>query len=124
MRWKHYQVGRGLFGIRLLIPHFKFRFFKSIKSSTFHIFLSLAYPLRKKYVFRKMPKNHPKIYSKPPNSVYGYKHRDLALLETCAGYWQKGRVKRRQNSLHANPRLKKLSSSRAKAKCFQFFPHY
>ena len=29
-----------------------------------------------------MPKAHPKIYTKPLNSGYGYKHRDLALLET------------------------------------------
>ena len=29
-----------------------------------------------------MPKNHPKIYTKLPNGGYGYKHRDLALLET------------------------------------------
>ena len=58
MDWKHYQtddplqkepqVGRGLFGIRLLILHFKFQFSKSIKSSTFHIFLNLTYLLRKK----------------------------------------------------------------------------
>ena len=78
MGWKHYQtvdplqkepqVGRGLFGIRLLILHFKFQFSKSIKSSTFHIFLNLTYPLRKKYLFPKMPKNHPNIYTKPPNS--------------------------------------------------------
>ena len=43
MDWKHYQtvdtlqkdpqVGKGLFGIRLLILHFKFQFSKSIKSS-------------------------------------------------------------------------------------------
>ena len=78
MGWKHYQtvdhpkrepqVGRGLFGIRLLILHFKLQFSKSIKSSTFHIFLNLTYPLRKKNLFPKMPKNHPKIYTKPPNS--------------------------------------------------------
>ena len=78
MGWKHYQtvdprkrepqVARGLFGIRLLILHFKFQFSKSIKSSTFHIFLNLTYPLRKKYLFPKIPKNHPKIYTKPPNS--------------------------------------------------------
>ena len=53
MDWKHYQtvdplqkepqVGRGLFGIRLLILHFKFQFSKSIKSSTFHIFLNLTF---------------------------------------------------------------------------------
>ena len=52
MVWKHYQtidhpkrepqVGIGLFGIRLLILHFKFQFAKSIKSSTFHIFLNLS----------------------------------------------------------------------------------
>ena len=52
MGWKHYQtidhpkrepqVGSGLFGIRLLILHFQFQFSKSIKSSTFHIFLNLT----------------------------------------------------------------------------------
>ena len=54
----------------------------------------------KKYLFLKMHKNHPKVYTKSPNSGYGYKGRDLALLETWARYWQKGHVKRRQNSLH------------------------
>ena len=80
MGWKHYQtvdhpkrepqVGSGLFGIRLLnlILDFKFQFSKSIKSSKFHIFLNLTYPLRKKYLFPKLPKNHPKIYKRPPNS--------------------------------------------------------
>ena len=70
MDWKHYQtvdplqkepqVGRGLFGIRLLILHFKFQFSKSIKSSTFHIFFNLTYPLRKNISFPK----HPKITQK------------------------------------------------------------
>ena len=52
----------GLFGIRLLLLHFKFQFSKSIKSSAFHIFLSLhvTYPLRKKYLFPKISKNDPK----------------------------------------------------------------
>ena len=87
MGWKHYQtvespkreplVGRGLFGVHLLILHFKFQFSKSIKSSIFHIFLKLTYPLRKKYLFPKMPNNHPKIYTKPTKSGYGYKHRDI-----------------------------------------------
>ena len=64
MGWKHYQTvdtpqrepqfGRGLFGVHLLTLHFKFQFFKSIKSSTFHIFLNLTYPLRKKYLFPKI----------------------------------------------------------------------
>ena len=65
-----------------------------------HIFLNLTYHLRKKNSFPKWPKIAQKIYTKPPNSGYGNKHRDLALLETWAWYWQKGRVKRRQNSLH------------------------
>ena len=70
MDWKHYQtvdplqkelqVGRGLFGIRLLILHFRFQFSKSIKSSTFHIFLNLTYPFRKNISFSK----HPKITQK------------------------------------------------------------
>ena len=42
MGWEHYQGGRGLFGVRLLILHFK-----SIKYSIFHIFLNLTYSLRK-----------------------------------------------------------------------------
>ena len=50
---KESQVGRGLFGIRVLILHFKFQFSKSVKSSTFHIFLNLTYPLRKNLSFPK-----------------------------------------------------------------------
>ena len=125
MGWEHYQtvdpskrepqVGRGLFGVHLIILHFKFQFSKSIKSSLFHIFLSFE----KKNLFPKMPKNLPKIYTKPPNSVYGYKHRDLALLETRPRYWQKGRVKRRQNSLHVYPRLNRSLLENSSCKQFQ-----
>ena len=70
MGWKHYQnvdhpkrepqVGSGLFGVRLLILHFKFQFSKSIKSSTFHIFLNFTYPLKKISLSKnaqKSPKN-------------------------------------------------------------------
>ena len=66
MGWKYYQtvdhpkrepqVGSELFGICLLILHLKFQFTKSIKSSTFHIFLNLTYPLRKNISFQKCPK--------------------------------------------------------------------
>ena len=73
MDWKRYQtvdhpkrepqVGSGLFGIL----HFNFQVSKSIKSSTFHIFLNLTYPLGKN-LFPKMPKNPPKIYTKLPNT--------------------------------------------------------
>ena len=65
MGWKHYQtvdplqkepqVGRGLFGIRLLILHFKFQLSISITSSTFHILLNFTYPLRKEISFPKCP---------------------------------------------------------------------
>ena len=67
------QVGRGLFGIRLFILHFKFQFSKSIMSSIFRIFLNLPYSLTKKFLFPKMSKNRPKIYIKPPNGSYGIK---------------------------------------------------
>ena len=66
MDWNHYQtvdplqkepqLGRGLFGIRVLILHLKFQFSKSVKSSTFHIFLNLTYPLRKNLSFPKQLK--------------------------------------------------------------------
>ena len=56
------QVRRGPFGVRLLILHFKFQFSKSIKSSTFHIFLNLTYPLRKK--------SHSKNVQKSPKNLY------------------------------------------------------
>ena len=61
MGWEHYQKVdplkkepqvRG----RLLILHFKFQFCKSFKSSAFHIFLNLTYPLRKNISFTKCPK--------------------------------------------------------------------
>ena len=45
-----------------------------------------------------MSKNHPNIYTKLPNGGYGNKQRDLALLETWLRYWQKGSVKRRENT--------------------------
>ena len=50
------QIGRGLFGVHLLILHFRFQFSKSIKTSTFHTFLSLTYPFRKNISYPKCPK--------------------------------------------------------------------
>ena len=52
-----------------------------------------------------MPKIHSNFTQNCQTVVMFYKHRDLALLETWARYWQKSRVKRRQNSLHVYPRL-------------------
>ena len=82
MGWKHYQtadppkkepqVGRGLFGAYLLILHFKFQFSKSIKSSAFHIFLNLTYPLRRNMIIsfpkylripQKFTQNHQTVVS-------------------------------------------------------------
>ena len=112
MGWKHYQtvdhrkrepqVGSRLFGIRLLLLHFKFSIFQ------IHQIFNISYFPQFNLSFEKkisLSQNHPKIYAKPPNSAYGYKHRDLALLETRARYWQKGHVTRRQNSLHVYTRL-------------------
>ena len=91
MGWKHYQtvephkkepqVVRELFGVHLPIIHFKFQFSKSIKSSTFHIFPSSTYPLRKNISLPKCPKNHQKFIQTRKTLVSG-KPRDLALLET------------------------------------------
>ena len=63
----------------LLILHFKFHQIFNISVFLFQINLSFE----KKYLFPKMPQNHPKIYTKPPNSGWWNKQRDLALLETC-----------------------------------------
>ena len=47
----------GLFGVHLLILQIKFQFSKSIKSSTFHIFLNLTYIffLENNVTFSKYP---------------------------------------------------------------------
>ena len=115
MGWEHYQtvdplkkepqVRRGLFGVCLLILHFKFQFSKSIKPSTFRIFLNLTYPLRKNISFTKCPKITQKIYTKPWNIGECSKRRDLALLEMRTRYWHKGHVERRENSLQVKSRL-------------------
>ena len=64
------QVCRGLFRVHLLILYFEFQFSKSIKSSTFHIFLNLKYPVSKSISFPNCTKkNYPKIYTKPQTAV-------------------------------------------------------
>ena len=78
MGWKRYQtvdhakwepqVGSGLFGIRLLILHFKFQFSKIHQIFNISSFPQFNLSFQKKYLFPKMHKNHPKIYTKPPNS--------------------------------------------------------
>ena len=68
MNQKH-QAGRGLFGIRLLILHFKFQFSKSIKSLTFHIFLTLTYPLRQNISFPKCLKSPKNLHQTVVNEV-------------------------------------------------------
>ena len=73
MGWKHYQtadsrkrepqVGRGLFGIRLLILHFQIHQIFNIS-----YFPQFNLSVEKKYIFPEIPQNHPKLYTKPPNS--------------------------------------------------------
>ena len=55
--WKHYQKVDPLFGV-LLLQFFtsNFQFSKSIKSSTFRVFLNLNYPFRKNISFPKCQK--------------------------------------------------------------------
>ena len=49
---------RGLFGVHLLIRHFKLQFSKTIKSWTYHNFFKLNDPLRKDIrLFPKIPRN-------------------------------------------------------------------
>ena len=60
---------------------------------------------KKKYLFPKMPKNHPNIYTKPQNIGLCSKWRDLALVEMCSRHWHKWHVERRQNSLQVKSRL-------------------
>ena len=90
------QVGRGLFGICLRILSFKFQFSKYIKSSTFHSFLNLTFPLRKNISFPKCPKITQKCTQNRQIVVNEISRlRDsasLASLETWPRYWQKGHV--------------------------------
>ena len=68
---------RGLFGVHLLILHFKFQF------SKLSIFLNLTgLSFQKKISLNKMPKNHPKIYTKLPNSVLDKQRDSRCLTET------------------------------------------
>ena len=83
----------GLFGIRLLILHFKFQISKSIKSSTFHIFLNLiSFPKCPK-ITQRFTQNRQTVVNELERFSFRLKRdRDI------------GR-KRPQNSLHVYPRL-------------------
>ena len=113
------QVGRGLVGVYLLLLHFKFQFSKSIKSSTFYISLNLTYPLRNISLSQnaqKFTKNRQTVVNEISIGI-------LALLETWSRYWQKGRVKRRQNSFTCTPALNRSLSENSSCKregCFDF----
>ena len=105
MGWKHYQTIRAPGWWRTVwYPSTNSSFSKSIKSLIFHIFLNLTYSLRKNISFPKCPKITKNLH-KTALGAYGNKQRDLALLKTWPRYCQKGRVKRRQNSLLVYPRL-------------------
>ena len=114
MGWEYYQtvdplekeprVRRGLFGVRLLILHFKFQFFKSIKSSNFLIFLNLTYSSRKNISFTKYPKILQKFTQ----------NRKTLVNVPSGGVWHclnKGYVERRANSLRMKSPLNIISQS-------------
>ena len=77
---------RGPFDVHLLISIFQIH-------QVFNIlyFPQFNLPFEKKVFLSQNAQKSPKLYPKPPNRGYGYKHRDLALLEKWASYWQKGR---------------------------------
>ena len=70
MGWEPYQTADPLekepqvCGFRLLILHFKIQFSKSIKPSTFHIFLDLTYPLRKKSRSQNVQKSSKNLHNR------------------------------------------------------------
>ena len=98
--WKHYQaVGRGLFSVHLTILHFKFQFSKSVKSSTFHIFLNLTYPLRK-----NLPKC-PKIYTKLRNIGYCFRERIWCCLKCEQDIGRKTMLSNIKTAFRQNPAL-------------------
>ena len=82
MGWKHYQpveplkrepqVGRGLFGIRVLILHFKIQFSKFITANIQHFTFSsiLTYPLKKTlFLFPKCPKKITQKFAQKSQTV-------------------------------------------------------
>ena len=96
------QVGRRLFGVHLLLLHFKFQFSKSIKSSTFHIFLNLTYPFRKNISFpecpnitQKVTQNHQTVINEISRGIWCCLKRDRDI----------GRVRRRQTAFTCTPAL-------------------
>ena len=72
MGWKHPSTNSSL-QISIFQIH---RIFNISYFFQFNLFFE------KKYLFSKMSKNHPKIYTKPPNGGNGNKQRDLVLLKT------------------------------------------
>ena len=90
-------------GICLLIIYFKFQFSKSMKPSTFHIFLNLTYPLGK-----SLSQNAPKIHTKP--TAVNEINKDLVSLATWPSYWQKGRVRDVKTAFTSTPALKGTST--------------
>ena len=55
-----------------------------------------------------MPKPHPKIYTNPPNSSYGYKHRDLAFLKRERDIGRKAVLSDVKAAFTCTPALRKL----------------
>ena len=115
MAWEHYQtvgplkkepqVGRGLIGVRLLILHFKFQFFKSIKSSTFHISFTKCPKITQKFT-----QNRKTFFKVLNGGIWRClkRERDIGT----------GHVQRRQNSLHLISPLNKGEIIVSNSPCF------
>ena len=105
------QVGRGLFGIRLLILHFKFQFSKAIKSSTFHTFLNLTYPLRKNMSFPKCARKTSKNLHKTAKQWLMKINRKIKRrLKSDRDIGRKAVLTDVKKSLHVYPRLKQSAA--------------
>ena len=96
---KESQVGRGLFGIRqLLIPHFKFQFSKSTKSTTFPIFLNLTYPLRKKSLSQNAQKSLENLnISRTKRDIFGNIKVSFLLVQPTCSFFKDGFHKKHAN---------------------------
>ena len=78
MGWTHYQtvdhpkrqpqVDSGLFWYPPINSSFQFSIFQTHQIFDISSFPQFNLSFKKKYLFPKMPKNHPKIYTKSPNS--------------------------------------------------------
>ena len=93
--------------VSVLILYFKFQFSKSIKSSTFHIFLNLTYPLRKDISFPKCSEITQKFTQNRKTLIYALNGEIWRCLKREQDIGRKAMLIkwRHQNSLQVYPRV-------------------